>query len=91
MPLPTRLSSSSLSRPWGTATVAGPPSTERVTSAALAVGVRKAAVSRAMVSTSERSSLWGMVTDSSSESLRMSLMRSISRSTSTPIMVMKRF
>lgn len=90
-PFSIRLSSSSFKRPCGTATEAALPDTFSVTPAFCAAGARSAAVSRATLRTSECSSHWAMATDSSSESLRMSLIRSISRSTSTPIMVIKRF
>ena len=91
MPLLIRLSISSLSRPSGTATTASSPLRVRRTSACLAEVESSSTALLATALASERSSHWSMATDSSSESLRMSLIRSMSRSTSTPIMVMNRF
>ena len=91
MPLLIRLSSSSFTRLRGTATMADRPDTDRLTPPSLAAGASRSAVSLATSSTSVRSLHWSMATDSNSESFKMSLMRSMSRSTSTPIMVMKRF
>ena len=74
-----------------TATSALSPERLTLIFAASAICPSAARHSSATESTFARSSDWGMTTDSSSDIFSTSLMSSISRSTSTPIMVMKRF
>ena len=91
MPFSIRLVSSSRRRPGATATSALSPERLTLIFAASAICPSAARHSSATESTFARSSDWGMTTDSSSDIFSTSLMSSISRSTSTPIMVMKRF